>query len=138
MKYFRTKEAYEQYERDIVLNYRKSHGLSIDGVFDYMLGGDTIEQERELNRLLIEQLAADGYDKNHLYTKVAELRWSRNLTQSKLAELSGINIRQIQKLEAGEINPENMTLSNALRLANALNLSNPVDLLEESDASEMP
>jgi DNA-binding XRE family transcriptional regulator len=133
MKYFRTKDAYEQYEREFVLNYRKSHGLSTDGVFDLMLGGDTIEQERELNQLLFKRLASDGYDLHHLYTKVAELRWKRNLTQSKLSELSGINIRQIQKLEAGEINPENITLINAIHLASAFGIDNPSDLLDTKE-----
>ncbi len=50
------------------------------------------------------------------------------LTQRQLSEASGVNIRQIQKIESGEIKPENVSLSNAVRLADALGVE-PKDLL---------
>ena len=47
-------------------------------------------------------------------------RTSAEMTQKELSEKSGVNIRQIQKYESGEYNPENMTLKNAISLAEAL------------------
>lgn len=42
------------------------------------------------------------------------------MTQAGLAEKSGVNIRQIRKIEAGDIRIGNITLTNAARLAAAL------------------
>ena len=47
-------------------------------------------------------------------------RINAGLTQKQLAEASGVNIRQIQKIESGEIQIGNVTLQNAARLASAL------------------
>lgn len=52
--------------------------------------------------------------------KIKELRIQQNLTQQQLADKSTINIRQIQKIEKGEIDINNVTLKNALSLAKAL------------------
>lgn len=49
-----------------------------------------------------------------------ERRTAAGLTQAQLAAAAGINIRQVQKIEAGEIRIENVTLGNAARLAAAL------------------
>lgn len=57
-----------------------------------------------------------------------DLRLLRGLTQKALASAAGINLRQIQKLESGEIKPENLTLKNALALAAALGVE-PKDLI---------
>lgn len=54
-------------------------------------------------------------------------RKSANLTQQGLADLSGINIRQVQKIESGEIKIENVTLRTAKSIADALKL--PIDSL---------
>lgn len=54
-------------------------------------------------------------------------RKDANLTQQNLADLAGMNIRQIQKIESGEIKIENLTLRNAKSLADALKL--PIDSL---------
>lgn len=51
---------------------------------------------------------------------IRELRTAAGLTQAQLAEASGVNIRQIQKIESGEIRTENITLGNAIKLARAL------------------
>jgi len=45
-------------------------------------------------------------------------RNARNLTQEKLAELADLNIRTIQKIEAGELN---VLITTAIRLQRALN-----------------
>ena len=51
---------------------------------------------------------------------IRERRKAAQLTQAQLAEAAGLNIRQVQKIEAGEILIGNMTLTNAARLAQAL------------------
>lgn len=47
-------------------------------------------------------------------------RVSRNLTQEKLAELATLNIRTVQKIEAGELN---VLITTAIRLQRALKCS---------------
>ena len=54
---------------------------------------------------------------------LADLRKSVGLTQQKLATASEINIRQIQKIESGEVQIGNITLKNAKALADALHVS---------------
>jgi transcriptional regulator with XRE-family HTH domain len=44
-------------------------------------------------------------------------RNARNLTQEKLAELANLNIRTVQKIEAGELN---ILITTAMRLQRAL------------------
>lgn len=51
------------------------------------------------------------------------LRQAAGLTQAGLAKASGINLRQIQKIEAGEIRVPNITLATAAKLAAALGLT---------------
>ncbi len=53
---------------------------------------------------------------------VSTARKLAGLTQKQLAELSGVNIRQIQRIENGESNIENITLKNAAALADALKI----------------
>ena len=53
---------------------------------------------------------------NNLYT----IRTSKGMTQTKLAELSGINARQIRKIETGEIKTKNITIGTITALARAL------------------
>lgn len=55
--------------------------------------------------------------------RLRQIRVDTGMTQTALAEAAGINIRQIQKIEAGEIQIENITLKNAKALAVALNTS---------------
>lgn len=47
-------------------------------------------------------------------------RLEQGLSQKALAEAAGVNIRQLQKMESGEIALGNVTLKNALALADAL------------------
>lgn len=54
---------------------------------------------------------------------ITDLRKAAGLTQKGLADAAGINIRQIQKIEAGEIQIGNITLKNAKALADALHTS---------------
>ena len=52
----------------------------------------------------------------HLYT----IRTDKGMTQTKLAELSGINARQIRKIETGEIKTKNITIGTITALSHAL------------------
>ena len=47
-------------------------------------------------------------------------RLKRGMTQSQLAQKSGINIRQIQRVELGEAEAGNLTAKNLLAIADAL------------------
>ncbi len=55
-------------------------------------------------------------------------RISAGLTQQQLAEKSGVNIRQIQRVESGSSSTENLTAKNFLALADALGVD-PHDLI---------
>ena len=54
---------------------------------------------------------------------VRDLRLKLGLTQKQLAAAAGLNSRQLQKIETGEIKLGNVTLANAARLASALGIS---------------
>ena len=56
------------------------------------------------------------------------LRKAKGLTQHALADITGMNIRQIQKIESGESNIRNITFENGIALAEALGVE-PKDLL---------
>lgn len=49
-----------------------------------------------------------------------EARLAAGLTQKQLAEASGVNVRQIQRVELGEAEAGNLTARNLLALADAL------------------
>ncbi len=54
---------------------------------------------------------------------ITKLEWSRRmaeLTQAQLAEASGVNIRQIQRVELGEAEAGNLTARNLIAIADAL------------------
>lgn len=51
---------------------------------------------------------------------LAEIRKSKGITQKQLAEKSGVNIRQIQRIESGGSDMGNVTLKNAVAIADAL------------------
>ena len=54
---------------------------------------------------------------------ITKLEWSRRmaeLTQSELAKKSGVNIRQIQRVELGEAEAGNLTARNLIAIADAL------------------
>lgn len=54
---------------------------------------------------------------------ITKLEWSRRMagmTQSELAKKSGVNIRQIQRVELGEAEAGNLTAKNLISIADAL------------------
>ena len=54
---------------------------------------------------------------------ITKLEWSRrmaDMTQTSLAEKSGVNIRQIQRVELGEAEAGNLTARNLIAIADVL------------------
>ena len=62
-------------------------------------------------------------------TPLRRLRLAAGLTQAQLAAASGVNPRQIQRVESGASKAENLTLKNAVALAAALGVG-VEDLIE--------
>ena len=79
--------------------------------------------KQELNAALnVNENAADEYleHKKKQRSPLLAIRTKKGLTQTRLAELSGINARQIRKIETGEIKVMNVTVGTMSALANAL------------------
>ena len=54
---------------------------------------------------------------------ISKLEWSRRMaemTQASLAERSGVNVRQIQRVELGESEAGNLTARNLIAIADVL------------------
>lgn len=64
----------------------------------------------------------------YVSNNLRSLRQMRGLTQQELADKSGVNIRNIQKIESGEIKVGNLSAKNFMALAEALNVY-PADIL---------
>ena len=60
------------------------------------------------------------YDRYPTATRLTYARIKAGLTQKQLAERSGVNIRQIQRVELGESDAGNLTARNLLAIADAL------------------
>lgn len=71
-------------------------------------------------------------DKERIAIPLRDARLAAGLTQQQLAKLSGVNSRQIQKVEAGDIKAGNMTASNLLAIADALGVDPRSLILEEA------
>lgn len=62
---------------------------------------------------------------------ISKIEWSRrmaDMTQTELAQKSGVNIRQIQRVELGEAEAANLTAKNLIAIADVLGV-NPKDLI---------
>lgn len=59
---------------------------------------------------------------NRLITKLEWYRRMAGMTQAQLADKSGVNARQIQRVELGEADVNNLTARNLIALADALNM----------------
>ncbi|WP_243276737.1 helix-turn-helix domain-containing protein [Flavonifractor plautii] len=62
------------------------------------------------------------YDRYPTATRLTYERVKAGLTQKQLAERSGVNIRQIQRVELGESEAGNLTAKNLLALADVLEI----------------
>lgn len=100
-------------------NYEKYHGKGLE---------ERLKAEREANPNRIE---IDGKAFDIRYIKRLKLyRAKAGLSQSKLAELSGVNVRMIQYYEQGAKDINKAQADTILTLAKALNC-NMEDLLEK-------
>lgn len=63
-------------------------------------------------------------------TKIARRRLRLGLKQRQVAEMTGIPVRQLRRLEKGEI--ERPPLAYLVNLAMVLDVENPLDLAEDS------
>ncbi len=63
------------------------------------------------------------YNRYPTTTWLLYYRLKSGLTQTELAERSGVHRQQIHKIESGEIEPGNMTARNLIALADALGVS---------------
>ena len=59
---------------------------------------------------------------------ITEARKTVGLAQRQLSELSGVNIRQIQRVESGASQAGNLTAKNLIAIADALGVD-PHDLI---------
>lgn len=77
------------------------------------------------------QCSLVNYSRDCHNRKITNLEWARlraGLTQRELAERTGVNIRQLQRVELGESEAGNMTARNLLAIADALRVE-PSSLL---------
>lgn len=77
-----------------------------------------------------ELFQAPDYFVPHQMT-VKEARTLRGLTQSELANITGMSLRQMQKIETGESRLDRMTSGNFLAMAKALNID-PFELIQSN------
>ena len=64
-----------------------------------------------------------SYGRDCHNSPITKLEWARRMagmTQAELSAKSGVNIRQIQRVEIGEAETGNMTAQNLLAIADAL------------------
>lgn len=89
---------------------------------DGVLFGVTVpENEEEARSILEEFLDTDGDTlATVVLTGLKELRLAAGLTQQQLAAESGVNIRQIQRVESGSSDAGKLTARNLLAIADAL------------------
>lgn len=93
-------------------------------VWDEGLGVCIKKEESEVRHPLIYLHKAEKPTRK----TIASLRAAIGVTQAELAEASGVNIRQIQRVESGESTFANLTAKNALAIADVLKV-NPRDLI---------
>lgn len=55
-------------------------------------------------------------------TKLEAFRRSIGMTQQKLSDISGVNVRQIRRVEIGEAEAGNLTAKNLIAIADALDV----------------
>ena len=77
-----------------------------------------VKISRQMEQTSLENSPVETQEKPTL----KELRAKAGMTQQQLADATGINIRQIRKIESGEIKMENITAKNFLALAKVLEI----------------
>lgn len=82
--------------------------------------GDCQRDDGDCTVCSLVSYGRDCHNKN-----ISSVEWYRRgagLEQQQLAEMSGVNVRQIRKIEAGEILAENLSAKNVLALSDALDV----------------
>ena len=79
---------------------------------------DTLNERMKDPSFLAEWNAQEP--ERQIMRAIAEGREEKDMTQKQLADASGVNIRQLQRIENGEGDMSNVTLGNAVTLAAAL------------------
>ncbi|RGC54662.1 XRE family transcriptional regulator [Agathobaculum butyriciproducens] len=99
-----------------------SFGLNTQVEIDYFLKFNDHTLVYEWNEVHSDEpsLIVNGDYSKEVSHGLQEIRVAAGLTQQELADLSGVNIRQIQKFEKGESQLQNATVETALKLADAL------------------
>lgn len=88
--------------------------------------GDCQREDGDCTRC---SLVKDGVDcHSRPISKLERARLAAGLSQMQLAEVSGVNARQIRRVELGEAEAANLTAKNLLALADALGID-PRDLV---------
>lgn len=88
--------------------------------------GDCVRDDGDCTQCSMVHYGLDCHNKP--ITKLEWYRRMRGLSQQQLSSITGINYRQIQKIELGVSAIANVTLANAIALADALDV-NPRDLM---------
>jgi len=73
-----------------------------------------------LQTIILEKLSLEEISK---LNNISKIRKIKGYTQSKLAELSGVNIRLIQKYESGERDFKKAQVLTAIKIADALQIT---------------
>lgn len=82
---------------------------------------DAKKKKAELEKVGYHVTIWEHNDKGAIpYTEIRQARIEAKMTQKELAEASGVNIRQIQRIEWGEGQASNLTARNLLAIAKAL------------------
>lgn len=99
-----------------------SFGLNTQVEIDYFLKFNDHTLVYEWNEVHSDEpkLIVHGDYSKKVSHGLQEIRVAAGLTQQELANLSGVNIRQIQKFEKGESQLQNATVETVLKLADAL------------------
>ncbi|MBN3519861.1 helix-turn-helix transcriptional regulator [Algoriphagus lutimaris] len=67
--------------------------------------------------------------------KISEIRKAKGLTQEELVEMSNLNVRTIQRIEAGEVTPRSYTIK---ALFEALGIQENIKLKEVENEKAVP
>lgn len=88
--------------------------------------GDCVRDDGDCTQCSMVNYGRDCHNKH--ITKLEWYRRMRGLSQQQLSGITGINYRQIQRIELGISAMANVTLANAIALADALDVD-PRDLM---------
>ena len=105
-------------KKNLTLDYCIRIARNLDPEFaDYI----SCRTEKELNMEEVSGYIRDIRDRNSEVT-IKYARKAARMTQQQLADESGVNIRQIQRVESGASQAGNLTAKNLIAIADALGI----------------